>query len=129
MLISIDTLRADRLGCYGYSERALSPHIDELAGDGILFETHISSSPWTTPAHMSLMTSLHPSTHGVTQSFATLKADLSKGRVHVLPITFESQAYGIALPPGSSLRERINRVVLRKRLQPVWQDILYRYLG
>ena len=58
----------------------LSPHIDALARDGILFENHISSSPWTTPAHMSLMTSLHPSAHGVTQSFVSLSANLVKGR-------------------------------------------------
>jgi arylsulfatase A-like enzyme len=80
VLISIDTLRADRLNCYGYADRVLSPHIDALARDGILFENHISSSPWTTPAHMSLMTSLHPSAHGVTQSFGSLRADLVKGR-------------------------------------------------
>jgi len=49
--------------------------------------------------------------------------------VEVLPVTFEAQAYGFALPSGSQLREPINRILLAKTHQPEWQDILYRYLG
>jgi ABC-type amino acid transport substrate-binding protein len=52
-----------------------------------------------------------------------------KNRAHVLPSTFEPQPYGIALQPGSPLRERINRILLRKLAEPKWRDILYRYLG
>jgi ABC-type amino acid transport substrate-binding protein len=52
-----------------------------------------------------------------------------KNRARVLPITFEPQPYGIALQPGSPLRERINRILLRKLAEPKWRDILYRYLG
>ncbi len=66
VLISIDTLRADRLNSYGYDARSVSPEIDRLARDGVLFETHISAAPWTTPAHLSLLTALSPSAHGVT---------------------------------------------------------------
>jgi arylsulfatase A-like enzyme len=73
VLISIDTLRADRLNCYGYEKRAVSPHIDALARDGILFENHISAAPWTIPAHISLLTSLWPSNHGVTASIREIK--------------------------------------------------------
>jgi arylsulfatase A-like enzyme len=73
LLISIDTLRADRLNAYGYDAHEVSPHIDALAEDGILFENHITASPWTTPAHMSLLTSLNPSAHGVTASFRELR--------------------------------------------------------
>ena len=61
-LISIDTLRADHLGCYGY-ERATSPAIDSLAEQGALFENALSPSSWTLPAHMSIFTSLYPSFH------------------------------------------------------------------
>ena len=68
LLISVDTLRADRLNCYGYEAHRVSPHIDALAADGILFENHIAASPWTTPSHMSLLTSLYPTSHGVIQS-------------------------------------------------------------
>jgi arylsulfatase A-like enzyme len=64
ILISIDTLRADHLGCYGY-ERATSPAIDGLAARGALFEDVVSSAPWTVPAHMSMLTGLYPRSHGV----------------------------------------------------------------
>jgi arylsulfatase A-like enzyme len=69
LLVSIDTLRADRLGSYGYA-RGTSPHLDALAARGIRFKHAISQAPWTTPSHMSLLTGLRPSRHGVTQAFA-----------------------------------------------------------
>lgn len=58
VLISIDCLRADHLGCYGYS-RETSPNIDSLARQGAVFEWAISSSSWTLPTHLSMLTSLH----------------------------------------------------------------------
>lgn len=64
ILISLDALRPDHLHCYGYS-RTTSPYIDALARESVLFEHAISQSHWTLPAHMSLMTSLYPSTHKV----------------------------------------------------------------
>ena len=73
ILISLDTVRADRLNAYGYREFQTSPHIDALAADGILFENQISTAPWTIPAHMSLLTSLWPGTHGVTGSLRELQ--------------------------------------------------------
>lgn len=62
LLVSIDTLRADHLGCYGY-DRPTSPHLDALAREGVLFEDVSSPSPWTLPAHASLLTGLYPSHH------------------------------------------------------------------
>ena len=47
----------------------------------------------------------------------------------MLPGTFERQDYAIALPPGSTLREAINRSLLTKLSEPWWQDTLHRYLG
>ncbi len=79
ILISLDTLRADRLNVYGYQRRLLSPHIDGLARDGILFENHITASPWTIPAHLSLLTSLSPHSHGVTQPIRRLMAWFGHG--------------------------------------------------
>lgn len=64
VLISIDTLRPDHLGCYGYS-RETSPNIDRLAREGALFENAFSSTTWTLPAHMALLTSLPGLVHGV----------------------------------------------------------------
>jgi arylsulfatase A-like enzyme len=63
LLISIDTLRADHLGCYG-DRHGLTPHLDRLAAQGALFEHAITSSPWTLPAMASLFTGLSPSRHG-----------------------------------------------------------------
>jgi arylsulfatase A-like enzyme len=62
LLVSIDTLRADHLGCYGY-DRPTSPRLDALAREGVLFEDVSSPSPWTLPAHASLLTGLYPSHH------------------------------------------------------------------
>src|SRR5262245_44197916 len=64
VLISIDTLRADHLSCYGY-ERPTSPQIDAFAQRGARFERAISSSGWTVPAHMTMFTGLDPFAHGV----------------------------------------------------------------
>jgi arylsulfatase A-like enzyme len=59
LLISLDTLRADRLGCYGYS-RPTSPHLDRLAERSVRFATAVSQSPWTRPSHRSLLNGLYP---------------------------------------------------------------------
>lgn len=64
LLISIDTCRADFLGCYGYN-RNTTPNIDELAKTGILFENVISPVPLTLPAHTSMMTGTVPPYHGI----------------------------------------------------------------
>ena len=63
LLISIDTLRADRLGCYGYAA-AQTPNIDRLAADGVVFETASSQVPLTLPSHASMLTGLIPPRHG-----------------------------------------------------------------
>jgi len=85
ILISIDTLRADRLNCYGYGKHQVSPNIDALANDGILFEHHVVSSPWTTPSHISMLTSLHPSSHGMMQSFKKVATELCQDTFNSLP--------------------------------------------
>lgn len=64
LLISLDTTRADRLGCYGYAA-AQTPNIDQLAAEGTLFEQCTTSVPGTLPAHTSLLTGLYPFAHGV----------------------------------------------------------------
>ncbi|REK27715.1 MAG: tetratricopeptide repeat protein [Planctomycetota bacterium] len=63
LIISIDTLRADHLGCYGF-QRPTSPNIDALAADGLLFERAQTTNPLTLPAHSSLMTGKIPPAHG-----------------------------------------------------------------
>jgi len=75
ILISIDTLRADHLGCYGY-KRNTSPNIDKLAEEGVLFLNTFAPSPWTLPSHMSLMTSLNNYNHGVYYKNQKLKSSI-----------------------------------------------------
>lgn len=65
VLISIDSLRPDHLGAYGYERAGISPNIDGLAAEGIVFERPVSTTTWTLPAHASMLTGLYPAVHGV----------------------------------------------------------------
>src|SRR6202049_3874890 len=64
-LITIDTLRADHVHCYGY-DRIKTPALDALAKEGILFAEAFTPSPITNTSHASILTGLLPSSHGVT---------------------------------------------------------------
>lgn len=67
LLISIDTLRPDHLGCYGY-EPPTSPSVDRFRKDAVLFSQAIAQSSSTLPSHASLLTSLVPQHHGAWHS-------------------------------------------------------------
>jgi arylsulfatase A-like enzyme len=73
LLITIDTLRADALSCYGYSGLS-SPYIDRLASEGVLFKNAFSPSSWTYPSMASLMTSLPPPAHAIDGSSLSIRA-------------------------------------------------------
>jgi arylsulfatase A-like enzyme/Tfp pilus assembly protein PilF len=64
-LITIDTLRADRVGCYGYKQ-VETPALDALAADGVRFTEAFTHSPITNTSHITILTGLLPSVHGVT---------------------------------------------------------------
>jgi hypothetical protein len=64
ILISIDTLRADHLGLYGY-QRDTSPFLDALGARSVVFDHAFAQIPGTLPSHMSLFTGLYPEEHGV----------------------------------------------------------------
>src|SRR5262245_27481316 len=64
LLVTIDTLRADRVGCYGYAQ-AETPHLDELAKRGVLFENAVAQVPLTPPSHASMLTGVYPPVHQV----------------------------------------------------------------
>ncbi len=64
LLITLDTTRADRLGCYGYGSAA-TPHLDALAAGGIRFDDAVTLVPITLPAHSTILTGLEPARHGV----------------------------------------------------------------
>ena len=63
ILISIDTLRRDHVGAYGY-DKPTTPVLDRLAREGIVADDAVSVSSWTLPAHLSMLTSVLPGTHG-----------------------------------------------------------------
>ena len=63
LLVTIDTLRADHVGCYGHKE-ASTPTIDALAGRGVRFETAVAHAPLTGPSHASILTGQIPLGHG-----------------------------------------------------------------
>jgi len=65
ILISIDTLRRDHVGAYGYT-RPTTPVLDALGKDGLIAEDAVSVSSWTLPSHLSMLTSVLPGTHGGT---------------------------------------------------------------
>ena len=67
ILISIDCLRADHVGAYGYT-RGTTPTLDALAKDGVVFEDAVSVSSWTLPTHMTMLTGVLPTHHGLRQS-------------------------------------------------------------
>lgn len=97
ILIVIDSLRADRLSCYGY-ERNTSPNIDRMANRGLLFENAIVSAPWTLPSHASLFTGLYPSEHGATDEtlyldthVVTLAELLSESGYHTVAHTTDNE--------------------------------------
>jgi len=88
VLIVVDTLRADHLGCYGY-ERPTSPHIDTLCGMSTVFDRAYSHSPWTMPSVASMLTGLEPREHGITswgdpleQQLVTIAEVLSDNGYH-----------------------------------------------
>jgi len=104
LLISIDTLRRDHVGAYGY-DRPTTPQLDALAREGILCEDAVSTSSWTLPAHLSMLTSLDPGAHGgvdlrhgFNHSVDTLPALLRKGGYATEAVTshlYVSEAYGV----------------------------------
>ena len=72
-LITIDTLRADHVHCYGY-DKIKTPTLDGLAHDGVLFAQAFTPSPITNTSHASILTGLFPSSHGVTDFAVPLRS-------------------------------------------------------
>lgn len=63
LILSIDTLRADHLSCYGY-DRPTTPTLDEIAGNGMRFARAHAVAPWTLPSFASMFTGRYPTRHG-----------------------------------------------------------------
>ncbi|MEM1207505.1 MAG: sulfatase, partial [Acidobacteriota bacterium] len=74
IVVSVDTLRADHLGAYGY-DRDTSPQLDALAQESVVFEHAYAQAPSTLVSHMSIFTSLFPAQHGVVSHGQTKLAE------------------------------------------------------
>jgi len=92
VLISIDTLRPDHLGCYGHG-RDTSPTLDALAARGARFTDVTAVAPWTLPSHATMLTGLYPSHHGVkthetrlSERFVTLAEELKGAGLATLAV-------------------------------------------
>ncbi len=107
ILITLDTTRADRLGCYGYAEAA-TPTLDALAERGVLFENAYAQVPLTLPSHASLMTGRYPKEHGI-----RLNGRSALSSVHpTLAELFQSHGYATGAFVASSVldsRYRLDR--------------------
>jgi arylsulfatase A-like enzyme len=130
ILISLDTLRADRLSLYGH-HRLTSPRIDAWARRvGVTFRNAVAAAPWTLPSHVSMLTGLDAISHGVNYdfpapSFLTMLAEiLRQAGYSTVAITgggFVSPHYGLAQgfdqyrywsgAPAGELSENVSRVL------------------
>ncbi len=88
VLISIDSLRPDHLGCYGYPAPT-SPTLDALAREGLRFDNAVSTTSWTLPSHAAMFTGLYDSAHGLVDNglrldpaHRTLAEELARAGYH-----------------------------------------------
>lgn len=105
-----DTLRADRLGLYG-NELDVSPVIDALAGESVVFDQAYAAGTWTVPSIASLATSKFPCEHGVTSPRKMLSPDIETlaQRLQSLGYTTESQYQNLYAGPVSGLDRGFDR--------------------
>jgi arylsulfatase A-like enzyme/predicted Zn-dependent protease len=101
LLVTLDTTRADRLGCYGYAP-ARTRHLDRLATEGTRFETVIAPAPITLPSHSSILTGLYPFEHGVRNNGNFYLAD----RFETLATRLKARGYRTAAFVSSFILDR-----------------------
>lgn len=101
VLVTIDTLRADRLGCYGYP-KIETPNLDSVASRGVAFENAVAQAPLTSPSHASMMTGLLPTVHKVrdTGGFVLRSSDTTLAEI------LQQQGWDTAAFVGSSVLKK-----------------------
>jgi arylsulfatase A-like enzyme len=97
LLVTIDTLRADHLGCYG-STTVRTPHLDRLAADGARFTRSYAQTHVTVPSHLTLLSSLPLAVHGIRRNDSP-----PPGRLELLPDIFAQRGYRTAAFVGVAL--------------------------
>jgi len=121
LLISVDTLRADHLGSYGY--RSVSPSLDRLAKEGVVFEQVYTPVPLTLPAHTSLLTGRYPPATGIREN-----GEVLSGTIPTLAEQLHAQGFQTAAFIGAFILDR--RFGLSRGFDEYWgQFPLHRYEG
>lgn len=90
VLIVLESLRADHLGCYGYS-RPTSPVLDAFAAHSIRYANAHAVTSWTLPSHVSILTGTYPAVHGVTEPDQSLADEFE---------TLAERLAGVGIPPA-----------------------------
>ncbi len=100
LLIGLETLRADHVGCYGH-DRPTTPTLDAFAKEAVKFDLAFSAGGWTMPSMMSVFTGVYPHKHGainyqnqLADGVTTLAAELKKGGYHTLGVTSNPTTHG-----------------------------------
>ncbi|MGA2416915.1 MAG: sulfatase-like hydrolase/transferase, partial [Candidatus Sulfotelmatobacter sp.] len=101
ILITIDTVRADHLGCYG-DTNIQTPTLDALAQDGVVFERAVSQVPLTWPSHAAILTGLYPFQNGV-QDFTGQPLD---ARFRSVAQAFQHRGYATGAVVSSFVLDR-----------------------
>ncbi|GJM22286.1 MAG: hypothetical protein DHS20C15_22010 [Planctomycetota bacterium] len=103
VILDLDTLRADRLGCYGH-DRPTSPHIDAWAAkEAVLFRDHTSVGSWTLPSTVTMLTGLAPNRHGVFHPSQAIDERHEPLAQRLAALGYETLARteaGVVTPPG-----------------------------
>ena len=103
LILTVDTLRADRLSAYGH-ERPTSPHIDRLIDHGVRFTRARTVEPLTSPALCSMLTSQHPHEHGSSRNGLRMRAGLTS-----LPKVLRAEGWATAALVGNwTLRDKLS---------------------
>jgi len=126
LIISIDTLRADHLGCYGYAPYAqpVSPRIDEFAKRGLLFEQCSTARGQTAPSLGSLMTGLYPSRHGVLDNGIPFRSGVRSLAQELMAAGYDARAFASFVPGSRNGKATLgippDHVLEVKKLHPDW---------
>lgn len=116
VLVSVDTLRAEDLPCYGY-KKDTSPNLCRFGKNNIIFENHYSNSDSTLPGHFSIMTGLYPQSHGMLK----ILTDTLSPKIHTLAEEYQNAGYNtIFVGP-----EDDNNIPLDKGFERGFDDLIF----
>ena len=120
ILVTMDEVRHDHLGCYGY-ERIKTPNIDFFASEGVRFETAVSTSCFTPPSHATILTGVYPNRHNLRDPFSGVEWKM-------ISEIFQENGYRTAGFVGVNLLGRANHFDAGFQLydEPKHEEILKR---